>query len=261
MDDNWWGKRTYRIGQGQGWQLANLQLRITRASQEWQLEYHQPVMADEEQQACFPLPAEHPINKPVHLQRYLFDQTSPELTLLPRLADRSVVVRPMNPIIIPPGEKGTLYVSTPLWVAGYADDQRVPLFDLPMMRMSDSWFGSNTLQGSLCYATPVNGHTTLTPFTRRASRAVTPIVLHNHASQPMLLQRINLPAPALSLYRLHREDRWWTPMLEVIQESTRTPPRVRIESQADRNRPDVEMVQPARHPEGTLSRVFESLFD
>ncbi len=40
---------------------------------------------------------------------------------MPRLADRSVVIKPIDPIYIPAGQRGTLYISTPLWIAGLVE--------------------------------------------------------------------------------------------------------------------------------------------
>lgn len=256
----WWGPMRYAIGEARKWQLGSLEFSVQRERCEWQIAYHRPTQQDEDQQTNYNiLDADAALTAPVTLQRFLFSQTSEMLSLLPRLADRPVVVRPLNPIIIPPGEQGTLYVSTPLWLAGYPENQKSALFDLPIVRPSDTWFGQNMLNGSLCYATPVFGRTDLTQLPPRPFRAVTPILLRNQSNAPMQLQRLSLPVPALSLYRDAREDRWWTPTLDVTQDNHRAPPRVRIESVS--STAHLGFVQPPRAPESTLLRMFDSWFE
>ena len=92
---------------------------------------------------------------------------------MPRLANRSVVIKPVDPIYIPAGQRGTLYISTPLWIAGFVEGQREPIFDLPVILPKDTWFGPNHRSGEICYATAVDGRTELEQLRPRAFRAVT----------------------------------------------------------------------------------------
>ncbi len=48
-------------------------------------------------------------------------QTHDKIQIMPRLADRSVVIKPVDPIYTPAGQRGTLYISTPLWIAGFVE--------------------------------------------------------------------------------------------------------------------------------------------
>src|SRR5690606_3594552 len=86
---------------------------------------------------------------------------------------------PIYPIYIPAGQRGTLYISTPLWIAGFVEGQREPIFDLPVILPKDTWFGPNHRSGEICYATAVDGRTELKQLHPRAFRAVTPIEFHN----------------------------------------------------------------------------------
>ncbi len=44
---------------------------------------------------------------PAKIERYMFHKTNSTFHLMPRLADRSVVIRPVDPIYIPAGQRGT----------------------------------------------------------------------------------------------------------------------------------------------------------
>ena len=114
-DLKWWGEQHFELRQSKAWQFGSMMMRITRNLQEWRLEYYRPQFQyDYEQQW-------HQINdvnfgfpEPVHVERYMFRETHNTFQLMPRLADRSVVIRPVDPIYIPAGQRGTLYISTPL---------------------------------------------------------------------------------------------------------------------------------------------------
>ncbi len=45
---------------------------------------------------------------------------------MPRLADRSVVIKPVDPIYIPAGQRGTLYISTPYGLQALSKVKKIP---------------------------------------------------------------------------------------------------------------------------------------
>ena len=60
--------------------------------------------------------------------------------LMPRLADRSVVIKPVDPIYIPAGQRGTLYQYA-LMDCRFGWGLTEPLFDIPIIQPKDTWFG------------------------------------------------------------------------------------------------------------------------
>ncbi|MEC7120345.1 MAG: hypothetical protein VXW65_10635 [Pseudomonadota bacterium] len=257
----WWGEHTFLLGQSRVWQLGSLVIKITRNVHEWQVEYHRPRLQDENEQSWCVLPADTVLEQPVKLERYLFEQTSDQLSLLPRLADRSVVVKPINPIFIPAGQQGTMYVSTPLWLSIITGRKKTPIFDLPIIRPNDTWFGPDTLKGEICYATPVFGRTELAQLPPHALRAVTPVHFRNRSSGQLQLERMNLPVAALPLFQSLENGRLWTSEIEVIQESSTRPPRVRIDNHTPPHAGKVRFINPPRTAESGFFRIFDSFFD
>jgi hypothetical protein len=258
----WWGEHPFKIGQTRVWKLGSLLLRLTRGLHEWQLEYHRPRYQEYSEQDWHLLPPDYDLStKPMVLQRYLFSKTPDTFTLLPRLADRSVVVKPINPIFIAAGQQVTMYVSTPLWISGYSGKQKEPLFDLPVMRPNDSWFGPNTLKGEICYATPVFGRTDLALLPTHAFWAVTPVHFRNTSSAQLQLERMNLPVPALPLFQSLDTGRLWTSQIDVTQESSHKAPRIRIDHRTPSQAGKVRFINPPRNPESSLFRMFDTFFD
>lgn len=257
----WWGEYHFELGQARAWQFGSLLLRLSRGLQEWRLEYHRPqVQYDYEQQW-------HPIDdpafafpQPLHVERYMFKSTQDKVQLMPRLANRSVVIKPVDPIYIPAGQRGTLYISTPLWVAGFVEGQREPLFDVPVILPKDTWFGPNPRLGEICYSTSVDGRTELNQLKPRAFRAITPIEFHNSSNQQLRFDRMNVPVTALPLFFSETTGRLWTSQIRVNHEGLDRAPRIRIENRTPIQAGEVTYLQPPRESGSVLFNMFDSFF-
>ena len=257
----WWGEYHFEIGQARAWQFGSLLLRLSRGLQEWRLEYHRPqVQYDYEQQW-------HPIDdpafafpQPVHIERYMFKTTHDKVQLMPRLANRSVVIKPVDPIYIPASQRGTLYISTPLWIAGFVEGQREPLFDIPVILPKDTWFGPNPRLGEICYSTSVDGRTELSQLKPRAFHAITPIEFHNTSNQQLRFDRMNVPVTALPLFFSQTTGRLWTSQIRVNHEGLDRPPRIRIENRTPVQAGEVTYLQPPRESGSVLFNMFDSFF-
>ncbi len=257
----WWGEQQFDMNQNKAWQFGSLFFRLTRSQREWQLEYHRPQFQhDDEQEWRIIEEPDFIFPQPVEIERYMFKKTHSKFQLMPRLADRSVAIKPVNPIYIPAGQRGTLYISTPLWIAGFVESQRDPLFDLPVILSKDTWFGPDQRTGEMCYATAVDGRTELSQLKPRAFRAVTPIHFHNTSNQQLRFDRMNVPVPALPLFYSEKTGRLWTSQIKVLHEGLDRPPRVRIENQTPPLAGEVQYIHPPRSPGGALFNMFDSFF-
>lgn len=140
--------------------------------------------------------------------RYSFHQTESRIVLHPVLADRPVVSRPEHPLYVPSGEAVTLYLSTPLWIRIELEESGRQLQEVPTHRMSDTWLGASTLEGELCYATRTSGRLQLKHLPVRFHRAITPLRIENPAEESLFLERVQLPAEHLALYRTPDNYLW-----------------------------------------------------
>lgn len=258
---SWWGEFRFETGESRCWRLAGLDLRVTRSDREWQIEsFRSPLQHEDEQPWEVLSPAPLPLENAVP-GRHLFNRTSPLLRILPAAADRSVVIKPVNPLYIPGGQSAVLYVSTPLWVQVRTEKEPFPLLDEPVIRPSDTWFGLSPAQGRLCYGTKVSGRTDLGQLPVRAFRAVTPVSIRNDAPDPMPVERLCMPMPLLDLYAA-TDGRLWTPGLLVDRHPGARQPRVRIDPQMNEAAGVVRLVNRAREQDvDTLSRMFDHLLN
>lgn len=152
------------------------------------------------------------------VMRFSLRQTTGLLVLAPGLADRAVITRPESEFFIPPGEEITLFVTTPLWVRVEAGEPLKTLQEMPIFRPSDTWFGPSTLAGELCYATRSHCHTDIAKLAFRPHRAITPILVRNFGDDSLLLERLNLPVPYLSLF-VSGSGHLWTQAVTFTREA------------------------------------------
>lgn len=260
----WWGAQDFVAGETRGWDMAGLLLEATRLPQEWHLRLERgPGQSEDnhdwQRRDDAPLAA----SPTARLSRFVFRQSPGRLRLLPRLADRAVVVRPVSPLFVPAGQETTFYVSTPLWLAVYAEGVAEPLLDIPVVIPRDTWFGPGPVRGQLAYATRVNGATDLEQLKPRPFRAVTPVHVRNSGATALPIERISIPAPHLPLYGAE-SGRLWTPALAITRPAGAAAAlQVHIESGISTRAGHVEPLTPARRgaEEHALIRVFDNFFD
>jgi hypothetical protein len=219
----WWGDFEIDVDRGGRWDVGPSTLWLYRTEREWRVIYRPGLSTGEpdplahNSQATVPAPADEfeemfaEDDKDLQISRHGFSQTQGAIGLEPALADRPVVSRPENPMHVPAGETMTLYVSTPLWMRVVLPGDRL-LTEVPSHRMSDTWFGTSTVEGELCYATRTSGRSRLESLPVRLHRAVTPLKVKNSANDSLLLERVQLPVRHLSLYRDASDALWTDPV-------------------------------------------------
>jgi hypothetical protein len=219
----WWGETALEVGEVARAVVGPLVLWARRRARDWSLATQTgPDGHAGEAERGRRVPDDD-LPDDVPLQRFSFAETPGALLLRPALADRPVVVRPESPLAVPSGERVTLYVSTPVWVTisvgrasrraparrrsrrtaeaeGPPATEDIRLTEIATYRLSDTWFGPSTLVGELCYASRTAGRLDLSELPVRPHRAVTPVIIDNRATSPLVIQRLVVPIPSLALY-------------------------------------------------------------
>ncbi|NNL86798.1 MAG: hypothetical protein HKP27_14145 [Myxococcales bacterium] len=176
--------------------------------------------------------------------------------LRPRLADRDVVTRPERPFQIVPGGSLTGFVGSPLWLALGLENDAPPIVEFPLLRPSDTWFGANSREGELCYASRTRLRLRRADVEWTPHRAVSEVKIRNSGRTPLRVERMNVPVPSLSL---------WVDETGMLQTSrlsfTRTEDDEIAEMEIDPGIPlGAELVaRPRIEPRGGLVRAFSQL--
>lgn len=257
----WWGEHSFDLEQTRRWHLAGLDLQLKRSPQEWHIESYRHTQQNEDEHSWSIEDSRDNLPESSILRRYIFNQTHENILILPALADRSVVIKPIDPLFIPANQSVTLFVSTPLWLKIAISKHEKPLLDIPVIRPTDTWFGSSPIRGEICYATKVFGRIDLGQLPIRAFRAVTPVQIDNHSSQTMPIERINIPTPLLPLYSA-TDGRLWTPTLAVELTNNGRVPKLRIEPHLHQHAGVATLQNAARvENQDHFNGLFEHFFD
>ncbi len=211
--------------------LGPLRFWLERRAREWRITTEETgdILARDLSFECPAQDTEIPSpTRGVELRRFVSEATGGGFSLEPRLADRSVVVRPEEPLFLVPGAKAEVFVSSGLWMVLRLEDG-TELFERPIVRPSDTWFGPSPLEGELCYASRTSARLDLAEIPQRHHRAVTRILVENRSTTPRRIVRVLLPAPELALYRVSRADagltsQLWTQSCELILDDSGVSP-------------------------------------
>jgi len=254
----WWGTYKISVGERHRWSLGERTWVVERQANEWLTwnietsELNDRPMHFQSGESDRPAPEQA-------VSRHLESDTRSEITALPALADRPMVVQPASEIRVLPNERLRLFVSTPLWFKLVTPVKENVLLDTPFLRPSDSWFGPNTTRGEICYAKHTDAR--LTPSDARGDRAVTPINVVNKSAQVLVLNRLNVPVPLLNLHAT-RDGRLWTESVTITRAEREESAELVLEKQLPAEAGALALVSPARQKEEhrTFIRSLSSLF-
>lgn len=259
--DKWWGEFTIEFGAAVQWEIGPMQLAVQRLPGEWVIVYKTTEMVDDQQKWRVAYSDQDPGEIDAdHVARFIGQDSSEQLTVLPALADRSVVSRPFTPFTVPANEKASIYVSTPLWFTLVTGAPGRPLFEIPIQRPSDTWFGPSTREGETCYASRTFGRLHLENLTIYQHRAITQVHINNRAAIPLLVERINLPVPFLSLFHTPHNI-FWTETVTMVQTGGVSLAEFHIGKEPPPEAADAALAaKPRRIPQkGMLIRAFSVL--
>jgi len=246
--DVWWEPHDVEEGRGGSFHIGALQMWVAHLSGEWRIaiEYDADQSEEEVVTRCPESIVDPPEAAAVH--RFATGRADERLSLLPVLADRSIVARPEVPFSVLPDDEARFFISTSVWVCVNVGDPPSRLLEVPTIRASDTWFGATTRDGDICYASRTAARMRLANVVRRSSRAITSVVVRNRAEDALHLERIALPVPALSLFS-DVAGHLWTEEVTVERDREGHVAQVKIERRPPRQVEKPERVAAARHPE------------
>jgi hypothetical protein len=144
--------------------------------------------------------------------RWTSGEQESTLRILPRMADKNLLLRAPYPLSIPSGRKPTFYVSLPLMYQLYIGTSKTPVYEFFVESLPHTWFGQNTRRGELCYE--VSGSLALDAdsLPNVPHRVAMQIRFCNRDSEHLQLEKINIPAQFLPIYRVDQKHFWTLPL-------------------------------------------------
>ncbi|MDA0272643.1 MAG: hypothetical protein O3C68_05265 [Proteobacteria bacterium] len=140
-------------------------------------------------------------------------------------------------------------------------DTEHKLIDLPVEILSDSWFGSNTMNGEICYANQTQARLDLTKLTQRPDRLITPVTIRNLGGETLTIERLNLPVPNLAVYDTGAS--LWTQNVDITHTGELEMTEVKFPLQPPSQFTEATLVNQPRSVEhnNLVMRAVELLFD
>ena len=259
---SWWGHFTVAIDKSRQWQTGPLKFIVRRLQNEWQIAYERITDFDINEVNWSISDTDQLPDSLGDKSRYIFQGTSEQLTITPKLADRPIISRPLTPFNLTAGEEVILYVSSPLWIELAIDDSADKVLqEIAIQRLSDTWFGPSTLEGELCYAATTHCRLNLEEQPHRPHRAITPVHIRNQADTTLSVERLNLPAPFLSLYA-SSNGQLWTPQITLLRKKDGDIAELEINNTLPEDaQPMVLLSEPREKASShTLFRAFNAVF-
>ena len=202
----WWSEFQLEANNGVRFSLGPLEVLVFRSENEWQVA---PAVAKNENRRKWTRKklASLPPNLPA-LERFASGTDGDTVKIEPRTPDRPVVARPRTPLHLLPGQQTRIYISSPVWVEILVGEQARAVRELPVKRLSDTWIGANTRNGEIGYGLKTFARSRLDEVQVMEHRMVTPVVVQNWAEDLLLVERMNLPTPYLSIYHNEKNELW-----------------------------------------------------
>lgn len=280
----WWGTFPVEEGAATRWRIGPLAVYAHRQRHEWRVVFSTVGAALdrslEPMRHCSP----DEIPDTPDAVRFAFLRSPPAIRLDPVLADRSMVLRPEQTLLVPPGDAVEVFVSTPLWLrVSFGDDLnalepgpkqgheknherlRKPsqpvAHEVPIFRPSDTWFGPTTLEGEMCYASRTHAFLSLDDVPRYPHRARTIVHVRNRGVDVLRVDRLNVPVRHLSLFAA--DDRsLWTERVTLTRDADGAMAAMRVGAGPPREiRGALRVGEPRDRVETNLViRAFEAFF-
>lgn len=206
----WWQPQTLALDECWRYAIGPMTLYLKRQPQEWLFSHEyckdpdSAYRVESQSAACLP--------ELLACQRFIFKHSPATFRLQPKLLERPVVIKTRQSVSIPAGEQCIFYISTPVQITLCLQDPLQALFTLPIQRLSDTWFGTNTQQGELCFADKTHARHSLEDIPARPHRAVTPITIENRSAKMLTIDKLSIPLPYLALYGGDDGSLWTDPI-------------------------------------------------
>ena len=188
------------------WEIGSLKLWVKKTEIEWLVAYeHQPGELYAGKQV-----AAQKVQKPEDLvwNRFVYEDPSCIIQLMPALHDRAVVISSETPIRMLPGNSALFFVSIPIWVRIYTgESKKAMLIEIPTITLSNTWFG-DPMNGELCYSLSTHARRKVEDLEASPQRAVCPFYVRNKSTEQLEFQMMAVHVEHLKIYK--DSDRLWT---------------------------------------------------
>ena len=256
---SWWGTFPVREGAAARWRLGPLTLTIQHLRREWRVFRAVGDLAARDRGVEVDV-ALHEVQAGEYSARFAAADGVNSVTVMPVLPDLAVVTRPEMPLTVPARGNVSVYVGSPLWLRIIEAGTERVLEDMAALGPRLTWFGPNSMDGEICYASRTFGRLRLEEVQLQPHRVTTAVKILNRAALPLTIESLRLPVPRLSVYATPGADLWTEPLVLERGEG-RDLAELRVSSGPPGEAHGATLVAEPRESGGTnMIRAFGSLF-
>lgn len=181
-----------------------------------------------------------------------------ELSILPALPDRPLVVKPFMRVSLLPGRWAQFFVAVPVWISLVARKVKneTVFEEFPSQLLSNTWFG-DPLGGELCYAL----HTPLLreepAHTFPAHSIICPLIIKNASSETLQFQRLCIHVENLQIFLT--EKGLVTNQINVVFRGEDSSSQIDVQKKPHKDALKPELVRDPREPmsKSVLRKTFD----
>jgi hypothetical protein len=207
----WWGTFVIAEEQSRFFKIGSIIICLDRYNREWHINSYRNSELSTNENHLPSIPSSKIPYKSFATQGFN------EIHLKPTLPDRALLAQLEHPFYIPVNETLLIYISSPVWIRIETGGTSILLDEIPTEILADTWFGKNTLEGELCYASEMHCSPRLEDLPRDTTCVITPILITNRSHETLLLKELRVPLPVLSIYS-DAQNHLWTEQLNIVQE-------------------------------------------
>lgn len=240
----WWGVKTLKSQEIVQWSIKDRFVALQKGLKEWTI-YNFETPNEQNSDVIYKIVKDKQQLVNATATRFVLPPHVNSVLVEPSLADRAMIVKPSNPLLIMPDESIKVFISTPLWITILYEEKDLPLLDVPFWRPSDSWFGKNTMHGDLCYAKYTDAALSIREANPRSHRAITSVTIVNKQSTPLSIERLNLPTPKLKVY-VDEAGQFWSEDLIIEQKTEHGAPVSEVKHKVPEHNSGLTLVSQSR---------------
>lgn len=148
---------------------------------------------------------------------WLSGEQESTLRILPCMTNKNLMLSLHQPMVIPAGRRPKIYLHLPLMYQLYIGNAKMPFYEFLIEPLALSWFGSNTRRGELCYKFYSDLYQDYEQAPFIPHRALLELRLCNRDGEHLNIDKVNIPAQYLPVYRVDGRL-FWTTALTITNE-------------------------------------------
>ncbi len=208
-----WNDRDVPDGRTCLWRLGTLRMWIQRLEDSWRLAREYGTSSEQMNTSLVPNDV---VPDKLEWQRLSLVKPARAFRLLPEMADRPLVARPEERVIIPSGESVTYYCLLPTWVrfslAPAATGEWMSFGAWPTRELAGTWFGDHA-SGVLGYALGIPAGRDWEQLPVGPHHVIVPVRITNGSAEHLDFERLCVRPQFLGIYAARHE--LWANAIDV----------------------------------------------